>query len=238
MNVSELLGSFKACEGVPVDAAPSPDEVDAAWCLRFLRAIRDVSFATVDESGLPSVRVIDVMAVTEDSLYFLAPRGKAFHGDVVREGYVALVGQTSDHRRQSLFSCPEGQGVSRGCCARRLCGACGADFGLQDVSLARTGGSARGRRSAACVGGRDVRAEPVDEPDIPRRCSLHLRRVLHYVGARRILRLGAAAHLPSFLHIRARGRGGSCCRVRPNVRYHRSLRRMRNVRRTLPAGLC
>ena len=77
---------------------PSPEEVDAAWCLRFLRAIRDVSFATVGADGLPSVRVIDVMMVTADRLYFLAPRGKAFHEDVMRERYVAIVGQTPDLR--------------------------------------------------------------------------------------------------------------------------------------------
>ena len=55
-------------------------------------------FATVGADGLPSVRVIDVMMVTVDRLYFLAPRGKAFHEDVMRERYVAIVGQTPDYR--------------------------------------------------------------------------------------------------------------------------------------------
>lgn len=89
---------FAAGEEFDLSAIPLPDEVDAAWCLRFLRAIRDVSFATVDENGLPSVRIIDVMMVERDRLYFLAPRGKAFHEDVMREGYVAIVGQTPDYR--------------------------------------------------------------------------------------------------------------------------------------------
>ena len=89
---------FAEGEGLDLSAIPQSDEVDAAWCLRFLRAIRDVSFATVDEDGLPSVRIIDVMMVERDRLYFLAPRGKAFHEDVVREGYVAIVGQTHDYR--------------------------------------------------------------------------------------------------------------------------------------------
>ncbi|MBQ9003511.1 MAG: 4Fe-4S binding protein [Eggerthellaceae bacterium] len=79
-------------------AIPRPEDVDAAWCLRFLRAIRDVSFATIGADGLPSVRVIDVMAVTEGRLYFLAPRGKEFHADVMRERFVAVVGQTPDLR--------------------------------------------------------------------------------------------------------------------------------------------
>ena len=37
--------------------------VDADFCLRYLREVRDVAFATVDEDGLPAVRVIDVMMV-------------------------------------------------------------------------------------------------------------------------------------------------------------------------------
>lgn len=94
----ELFDTMQGCEGLDLQAIPSDAEVDAAWCLRFLRAIRDLSFATVDEDGLPSVRIIDVMAVTPNRLYFLAPRGKAFHADVMREGYVAIVGQTPDYR--------------------------------------------------------------------------------------------------------------------------------------------
>lgn len=107
------MAAFAVGEGLDPTAIPEPDEVDEAWCLRFLRAIRDVSFATVDADGLPSVRVIDVMAVTEDSLYFLAPRGKQFHSDVVRTGYVAIVGQTHDYRTCRLrgrVEHPEGEG--------------------------------------------------------------------------------------------------------------------------------
>jgi len=89
---------FAAGELFDLSAIPRPEEVDAAWCLRFLRAIRDVSFATTGADGLPSVRIIDVMMVTEERLYFLAPRGKEFHEDVVREGFVAIVGQTPDYR--------------------------------------------------------------------------------------------------------------------------------------------
>ena len=90
--------AFQQGEGLDLSAIPRPEEVDAFWCLRFLRAIRDVSFATIGADGLPSVRIIDVMMVTPESLYFLAPRGKAFHEDVVREGFVAIVGQTPDYR--------------------------------------------------------------------------------------------------------------------------------------------
>lgn len=110
----ELLATMRACEGLDMNAIPENNDVNAAWCLRFLRAIRDVAFATVDENGLPAVRIIDVMAVTPNSLYFLAPRGKAFHADVVREGYVAIVGQTSDFRTCRLRGravLPQGEDV-------------------------------------------------------------------------------------------------------------------------------
>lgn len=92
------IAAFATGEGLSLSEVPSPEEVDAAWCLRFLRAIRDVAFATVGTDGLPSVRIVDIMAVTDKRLYFLAPRGKNFHADVVREGFVALVGQTPDYR--------------------------------------------------------------------------------------------------------------------------------------------
>ena len=96
--VGSDIAAFAAREGLDLTATPAPEQVDAAWCLRFLRAIRDVSFATVDEDGLPSVRIIDVMAVTDRRLYFLAPRGKNVHADIMRERFVAIVGQTHDYR--------------------------------------------------------------------------------------------------------------------------------------------
>ena len=40
----------------------------AQECLRILRDIKDVAFATVDEQGAPQVRIIDVMLVEEGKL--------------------------------------------------------------------------------------------------------------------------------------------------------------------------
>lgn len=74
------------------------DEVDAEYCLRFLRQIRDCVFSTVDEDGLPSARVIDVMHAEGGRAYFLVPRGKAFHAEITRNPIVAIVGQTTDFR--------------------------------------------------------------------------------------------------------------------------------------------
>lgn len=98
MSYKTLVATLGSCEGMDETVLPDANEVNSPWCLRFLRAIREVSLATVDENGLPSVRIIDVMAVSENRLYFLVPRGKALHGDIMREGYVALVGQTPDFR--------------------------------------------------------------------------------------------------------------------------------------------
>lgn len=88
-------------EGLDLASEPiptSPEQVDAFWCLRFLRAIRDCAFATIDADGMPGVRIVDVMAVEPGRVFFLAPRGKSFHGDLVRTGVAALVGQTPDLR--------------------------------------------------------------------------------------------------------------------------------------------
>lgn len=76
----------------------SPEQVDAFWCLRFLRAIRDCAFATVDANGMPGVRIVDVMAVEPGRVFFLAPRGKSFHEDLIRAKTAALAGQTPDLR--------------------------------------------------------------------------------------------------------------------------------------------
>lgn len=113
-SIESDIAAFAEGEGLTLSAIPHSVEVDAAWCLRFLRAIRDVAFATVDADGLPSVRIIDVMAVTDKRLYFLAPRGKEFHAEVMREQFVALVGQTSDYRTCRLrgrVAHPEGEAV-------------------------------------------------------------------------------------------------------------------------------
>lgn len=81
-----------------MDGKPEIGGIDAAYCLRFLREVRDVAFATVDEEGLPAVRIIDVMMVEDGKLYFVAARGKAFYDDVMRTRFVAIVGQSSDFR--------------------------------------------------------------------------------------------------------------------------------------------
>lgn len=57
----ELGLHVDAGEGLDLASKPTstrPEQVDALWCLRFLRAIRDVTFATADGQGLPAERTV------------------------------------------------------------------------------------------------------------------------------------------------------------------------------------
>ena len=53
--------------------------MNAEKCLRILREIKDVAFATVDECGKPQIRIIDIMLVDSEKLYFCTARGKNFY---------------------------------------------------------------------------------------------------------------------------------------------------------------
>lgn len=81
---------------------------DAQHCLDLLREIKDVSFATVDEKGLPQIRIIDVMLVDEGSLYFCTSRGKDFHAQLLRNPHVAIVGMTRDWKMVRLTGVAKG----------------------------------------------------------------------------------------------------------------------------------
>mgnify|MGYP002595988828 CR=1 FL=1 len=54
-------------------------KMNAQECLHILREIKDVSFATVDKKGFPQVRIIDVMLIENNKLYFCSARGKDFY---------------------------------------------------------------------------------------------------------------------------------------------------------------
>lgn len=60
--------------------------------------IHSVVFATVDEKGLPDARVIDIMLVDADSLYFITARGKGFYRQLMEQRFAAVSGMTGgDH---------------------------------------------------------------------------------------------------------------------------------------------
>ena len=63
---------------------------------QILREIKSVSFATVS-GGLPQVRVIDVMLVQDERIYFLTARGKPFYEQLLDGGVVAVAGMTAEY---------------------------------------------------------------------------------------------------------------------------------------------
>lgn len=56
--------------------------------------IHSAVFATVDETGLPATRVIDIMLVDSDSLYFITAKGKGFYRQLMEQKFAAISGMT------------------------------------------------------------------------------------------------------------------------------------------------
>lgn len=71
-------------------------------CLEILRDIKDVAFATVDEKGHPQNRIIDVMLVEEEKLYFCVARGKDFYLQLMKNNYVAITGLNKEFKMVRL----------------------------------------------------------------------------------------------------------------------------------------
>lgn len=70
----------------------------AQICLEILRKIKDVAFATVDEAGLPQIRIIDVMLVERGKLFFCTARGKEFYRQLMCFGNVAVTGMNQQYQ--------------------------------------------------------------------------------------------------------------------------------------------
>ncbi len=71
-------------------------------CLQILRDVKDVTFATVDENGLPQARIIDIMIVEEGKLYFCTARGKDFYRQLTENEYVAVTGMNREFQMVRL----------------------------------------------------------------------------------------------------------------------------------------
>ena len=54
--------------------------------------IHSTVIATVDREGLPVARVIDIMLVDDNSLYFITEKGKEFYHQLTEKPYVAISG--------------------------------------------------------------------------------------------------------------------------------------------------
>jgi uncharacterized pyridoxamine 5'-phosphate oxidase family protein/NAD-dependent dihydropyrimidine dehydrogenase PreA subunit len=66
--------------------------MDAKNCIQKLKLIASVLMATVGEDGSPQARIIGVMHVEDEKLYFLTARGKPFYQELLRERKVAILG--------------------------------------------------------------------------------------------------------------------------------------------------
>lgn len=66
----------------------------AQQALALLREIKSVTFATTKD-GQPSARIIDVMFVEADGLYFLTARGKSFYRQLKTNPTVAVCGMNA-----------------------------------------------------------------------------------------------------------------------------------------------
>lgn len=65
--------------------------------IKELRKIKSVSMATVDRYNCPQVRIIDVMLVEDDKLYFCTARGKDFYKEIMETKRVAIIGMTENY---------------------------------------------------------------------------------------------------------------------------------------------
>ena len=74
----------------------------AEKCLEILREVKDAAFATVDENGSPQVRMIDVMLVENETLYFCTSRGKDFYRQLMDKGKTAVVGMNREYQAVRL----------------------------------------------------------------------------------------------------------------------------------------
>ncbi|MFI3252412.1 MAG: 4Fe-4S binding protein [bacterium] len=70
--------------------------------LQLLREIKSVSMATVDEYNYPQVRIIDVMLVKNDELYFCTARGKDFHKQLISTKKISIVGLSKKYEMVKL----------------------------------------------------------------------------------------------------------------------------------------
>jgi uncharacterized pyridoxamine 5'-phosphate oxidase family protein/NAD-dependent dihydropyrimidine dehydrogenase PreA subunit len=69
--------------------------MNAQQCLEMLRSVKEAAFATVDENGFPQVRIIDVMLIGKEKLYFCTARGKDFYTQLIKSGQVAVTGMNA-----------------------------------------------------------------------------------------------------------------------------------------------
>lgn len=76
--------------------------MNALDCLNILREIKDVTFCTVDNEGMPQARIIDVMLVEDKKIYFCTARGKSFYHELMESPNVAIASMNSKYQMVRL----------------------------------------------------------------------------------------------------------------------------------------
>ena len=76
-------------------------------CLQILRDVKDAAFATVDKKGLPQIRIIDIMLVENEKIYFCTARGKDFYAQLMRDGHIAVTAVNKDFQMVRLSGIAE-----------------------------------------------------------------------------------------------------------------------------------
>lgn len=56
--------------------------------------IHSTVIATIDPEGFPQTRVVDIMLVDENNLYFITAKGKSFYSQLMDKKFVAISGMT------------------------------------------------------------------------------------------------------------------------------------------------
>lgn len=83
------------------------DKMNAQDCLQILRDVKDAAFATVDEKGLPHIRIIDVMLVENEKIYFCTARGKDFYAQLMHNNHIAVTALNKDFQMVRLSGAAE-----------------------------------------------------------------------------------------------------------------------------------
>ena len=68
--------------------------MDLATCLKKMKLVGVLAFATVDSEGAPQIRNISAIHYEPDALYFFTARGKNFYKELMEDGRVQILAYT------------------------------------------------------------------------------------------------------------------------------------------------
>src|SRR5699024_11712574 len=70
--------------------------------VEIMRQVKEAAFVTVEENGSNQMRMIDVMLVENETLYFCTSRGKDFYRQLMDKGETAVVGMNREYQAVRL----------------------------------------------------------------------------------------------------------------------------------------